>query len=92
MASDAFDTPDPKKEAANIAKHGLSLHDAKRFDFDTADVWEDASSQDERRFVALGRLQDGPVVVLVFTYRGDKVRAISLRKAKPKERRKWQNR
>ena len=91
MESDAFDPPDATKEATNIAKHGLSLYDAERLAFDTADVWEDVSSQNERRFVALGRLRNGPVVVLVFTYRGDKVRAISLRKAEPKERRKWQN-
>ena len=93
MASDDFDTPDPTKDATNKRLHdGLSLHDAERFEFETADVREDKSkAYGERRFRAIGRLAGGPVVVFVFTYRGDKVRAISLRKAEPKERRQWQN-
>lgn len=92
MASDDFDMPDPAKDAENIRRHGLSLHDAERFDFDTAEVREDTTeAYGERRFRAVGRLTGGPVVVFAFTYRGDKVRAISLRKAEPKERRRWQN-
>ena len=89
--ADGFDAPDPRKDASNIVKHGLSLHDASRFDFHTAEIFEDRSAKGERRFKAVGRIEGGSVVVLVFTYRGEKVRAISLRKAEPKERRRWLN-
>jgi uncharacterized DUF497 family protein len=85
-----FDRPDPKKDRLNLAQHGMSLHEAERFDFDTAEIEEDTRARyGEQRFNGIGRLHNGPIVVFAFTYRGDKVRAISLRKATPKERRKW---
>ena len=68
----------------------MSLHEAERFDFDTAKIEEDMRARyGEQRFRGIGRLYNGPIVVFAFTYRGEKVRAISLRKATPRERRKW---
>jgi uncharacterized DUF497 family protein len=85
-----FDRPDPEKDRLNIAQHGMSLHEAERFDFDTAEIEEDTRARyGEQRFRGVGRLHNGPTVVFAFAYRGEKVRAISLRKATPKERRKW---
>ena len=85
-----FDRPDPEKDRLNIAQHGMSLHEAERFDFDTAKIEEDMRARyGEQRFRGIGRLYNGPIVVFAFTYRGEKVRAISLRKATPRERRKW---
>lgn len=92
MAGDDFDPPDPAKNALNLQRHGLSLGEAERFDFDTADVLEDdTETYGEQRFRAVGRLIGGPIVVFVFTYRDEKIRAISIRKADAKERRKWLN-
>ena len=85
-----FERPDPEKDRLNIAQHGMSLHEAERFDFDTAKIEEDMRAPyGEQRFRGIGRLYNGPIVVFAFTYRGEKVRAISLRKATPRERRKW---
>jgi uncharacterized DUF497 family protein len=36
-----FDRPDPEKDRLNIAQHGMSLHEAERFDFDTAEIEDD---------------------------------------------------
>jgi uncharacterized protein len=46
---------DPAKDDANLAKHGLSLSAAERFDWDTALVIEDDRfDYGETRFYALG--------------------------------------
>lgn len=76
---------DPDKDAANQQKHGLSLADAERMDFDTAIYApDDRYDYGEDRTQALG-LIDGRLHMLVFTMRGDLLRAISLRKGNPRE-------
>ncbi len=76
---------DPAKDSANRDKHGLSLADAERMDFNTA-VYapDDRYDYGEDRFQALGLIGDR-LHMLVFTVRGDALRAISLRKASPRE-------
>lgn len=76
---------DPDKDAANRTKHGLSLADAERMDLGTALIDPDRRyAYGEDRFQALGLL-DRRLHMLVFTMRGDVLRAISLRKANPRE-------
>ncbi len=76
---------DPAKDAINRQKHGRSLADAERMDFDTAIYApDDRYNYGEDRTQALG-LIGGRLNMLVFTMRGDVLRAISLRKANPKE-------
>ncbi len=76
---------DPDKDAANRQKHGLSLADAERMDFDAAIyVSDDRYDYGEDRIQALGSI-GGRLHMLVFTMRGDVLRAISLRKANPRE-------
>jgi uncharacterized protein len=76
---------DPDKDAANRRKHGLSLAEAGRMDLSTAIVDADCRyAYGEDRFQALG-LIDGRLHMLAFTMRGDVLRAISLRKANPRE-------
>ena len=65
-------------------EHGLSLADAALLDIDAAFV------PDERRIYGEARFQDygmihGRLHVLAFTMRHGALRAISLRKANPKE-------
>lgn len=76
---------DPDKDVINRRKHGLSLADAEHMDFDTA-VYapDDRYGYGEDRTRTLGLL-DGRLHMLVFTMRGDALRAISLRKANLKE-------
>ncbi len=76
---------DPNKDVINRQKHGLSLADAERMDFDTAIYApDDRYDYGEDRTQALG-LIDGRLHMLVFTMRGEALRAISLRKANPRE-------
>ena len=80
---------DEAKDAANIAKHGVSLALASDLDLDTAVVVkDDRQDYGEDRFNAYG-LIDGDLFALTFTVRGQNVRAISLRRAREKEVRQW---
>jgi hypothetical protein len=75
---------DPRKSVANEAKHGI--------DFDQATaLWSDpfllevpATTEDEPRFIAIGRI-DQKHWTAVFTRRGDRVRLISVRRARRQE-------
>lgn len=68
---------DPSKDAANLAKHGVSL--ARAIDLEVlARVVDDRFG--EQRFRAYG-LIDGQAYCLAYTLRGANVRAISLRRA-----------
>ena len=79
-------TWDEAKRRQNLAKHGLDLADAEHFDFDTAVIDEDRDVRHEPRFRAIGWAQ-GRLCYLIYTVRGDEVRAISLRPAERKDKR-----
>ncbi|AQR61355.1 hypothetical protein BZG35_06580 [Brevundimonas sp. LM2] len=83
---------DPEKDAANIAKHGVSLEAAARIGLDDAVVVADVRRDyGEPRWIAYQQL-DGRVHVLVFTLRDGATRPISLRKANDRERRLFESR
>jgi uncharacterized DUF497 family protein len=76
---------DPEKNAANRRKHKFDLADATGFEFETALIVEDnRHDYGETRWQALGFI-GSRLHMLVFTVRGTKVRAISLRKANDRE-------
>lgn len=80
---------DPVKDSLNLAKHGVSLRDAERFEWETAlEREDDRFDYGEVRFVAIG-LIDRRLHVLVFTEGSgeDCVRVISLRSADKHEKR-----
>lgn len=80
---------DPSRDAANLAKHGLSLQAAKGFEWDTAvEREDDRFNYPEARFVAIGLIADR-VHVLVFAEGSHEqaVRAISLQSAEKNETR-----
>jgi uncharacterized DUF497 family protein len=82
---------DPRKNAANVAKHGISLSGGDGVLRDPLGITiEDESSQGEMRQVTIGMNSLGMVMVVVWTERGDDVRLISVRKAEPKERRSYE--
>ena len=72
---------DPDKDAANLAKHGVSLDRARDLEVE-ARVAD--GRFDEPRFRAYGRI-DGTAYCLAYTVRGAAVRAISLRRAHKRE-------
>lgn len=80
---------DPAKDAANQAKHGISLNQAKAIDLNTAAIMPDERRPyGEARFRAYGSI-NGRLHMLVFTMRSGRVRAISLRKANRMENRRY---
>ena len=82
---------DPKKDAANIKKHGVSLSEGDGVLNDPlALTVEDDSAEGEQRFVSIGMNVFGSLMVVVHTPRGDATRTISVRKPDPKERRNYE--
>lgn len=77
---------DPAKDAANIAKHGLSLSLAASFD--AAVVVPTYSGNDANRYKMLENTVHGLLVAIV-THRGDRIRIISLRRANKSEERMY---
>ncbi len=81
---------DPDKAAANLAKHGVSFDDVLRFDWSDIDEIDDVRyDYGEIRINAVGFI-DGRLHVLLYTPRDGAVRLISLRKANPREVRRYE--
>ena len=72
---------DPDKEAANLAKHGISLKRVAQFQIRTS---EKVERNGDVRLFCLGFL-DGRLYSLTFTFGRNAVRAISLRRAHARE-------
>jgi uncharacterized DUF497 family protein len=82
---------DPSKNAANVAKHGVSLSEADGVLLDPlALTIEDESAEGEVRYVTIGMNSMSSLMVVVWVERDDDVRLISARKAEPKERRAYE--
>jgi uncharacterized DUF497 family protein len=84
-------TFDPKKDAENLKKHGVSLAEGDGVLSDPLAVTiEDDSAEGEQRFVTLGANTFGSLMVVCWTPRGEDARIISVRKPTPKERRNYE--
>ena len=82
---------DPRKAADNLRKHGVDFADAGTvLHDDRAITIRDAISDEEDRFVTLGMDALGRVLVVVYTWREDRPRLISARKATQLERRQYE--
>lgn len=75
---------DPRKSAANLAKHGIDFVEAQR-------LWEDpdlleipARTEDEPRWLVIGRI-DAKLWSAVVTSRSDAIRLISVRRSRDDE-------
>ena len=76
---------DPAKDASNRAKHGVSLDEAARLDWDRALVKPDSRADyGEPRQIGYGPI-GRRLYCVVFVDRGDTRRIISLRKANNRE-------
>jgi uncharacterized DUF497 family protein len=78
---------DGKKAAANASKHGVSFEEAATAFGDplSVTVVDPGHSNDESRFVLIGRTVRDRTVVVVHTERGDNIRIISARLATRRE-------
>ena len=76
---------DPKKDACNLAKHGVSLGMAYELDWHAALMWvDDRFEYGEWRMVALAP-RINTLYYVAFVDRGDVTRIISLRRATRRE-------
>ena len=83
---------DEAKDAENRRKHGLPLAEAARLDWSLAVRNEDRRRDyGERRWTATAPL-DGRLHVCAYTLRRGRMRIISLRRANPRETRKYGHR
>lgn len=83
---------DPQKNAANLAKHGVSLAEGDGVLLDPLGITaEDESAEGEVRWVTIGMNSLGELRVAVWTERHGDARLISVRKPTPKERRDYES-
>ena len=84
-------TFDPVKDAANVAKHGISLSAAADLDWANAlTESDDRHDYCEDRMKSLAPMNDR-IYAVVWVQRGDSVRVISLRKANLREAKLYAN-
>lgn len=78
-------TFDPAKDAANLAKHGVSLALAAQLEWDSALTWTDVRrAYGEPRQCGIGYIELR-LFFVSFVDRADARRVIGLRKANPRE-------
>jgi hypothetical protein len=83
---------DPKKAQLNIKTHGVSFDEASTAFRDpfSQTIDDPLHSEDEDRFVLIGRSIQGRLLVIVHTDRGERIRIISARFATKKERLRYE--
>lgn len=77
---------DGEKASANLRKHGVDFADAATVLHDEMAITIQDDSGQEPRSVTVGASATGAVLVLVYTWRRDRVRLISARPATKRER------
>jgi uncharacterized DUF497 family protein len=81
---------DPIKAASNLQKHGVHFADAEMVLQDPrALTIEDPDAVNEQRWITMGMDLTGRILLVVYTYRSDQIRIISIRKASRQEREKY---
>ncbi|MEW6367835.1 MAG: BrnT family toxin [Acidobacteriota bacterium] len=89
MPTDDFEW-DAEKARDNFAKHGIHFADGIEAFWDPhAITLVDALTEVEKRYTTLAMDSLGRVVVVVYTWRQDRIRIISARKATAAERNRY---
>lgn len=84
---------DPGKAEANRKKHGVSFEEATALFVDDAnclEIFDEEHSDEEDRFIALGTIKRGVVVVVYTEPEADVVRILSARMATKSERKRFE--
>lgn len=80
---------DSLKAADNVRKHGVDFADAVGVLFDEMAITIVDANQTEERFVTIGADPLNRILVVVYTWRADRIRIISARRATRAERKKY---
>ena len=83
---------DKKKSKSNLAKHRVSFDEAATAFDDPLyiDFFDPEHSDDEHRYIRVGRSEQRRILVVSYTERNDKVRVISARVATNNERKAYE--
>jgi hypothetical protein len=83
---------DPRKAEANFRKHGVRFAEAEPVFVDDFAITntDDESDPHELRFVSIGTGMKGRVLVVVYCYRGSKIRILSAHPAVAHERKQYE--
>ena len=84
---------DSSKAASNEARHGVSIHEAATVFGDplSLDYDDPDHSVDEHRSLLVGQSDQGRVLIVTYTERGDAIRIISARETTRGERDTYEN-
>ena len=87
-----FEWDEESKDGINFRKHGVRMPEAiPVFDDPYAlTIRDDESDPNEERFITLGIGALGRLLVVVYTWRGEKIRIISARPAEGHERQEYE--
>lgn len=75
---------DPDKSATNLKKHGIDFVEAQELWEDSDRLLVPAKTQGEARYMLVGKMGQKHWSA-IFTYRGESVRIISVRRARKEE-------
>jgi uncharacterized DUF497 family protein len=81
---------DPEKAASNFRKHGIRFADSVSVLEDEQALTVADDGNDERPWVSIGADGMGRILVVVYTWYGERVRIISARRATRREREQYQ--
>ncbi|GGD93031.1 toxin [Aureimonas endophytica] len=82
---------DPEKSASNLIKHGIDFDEAQRLWTDDRLAIAEARSDDEPRFLAIGRIGDRHWSA-IYTLRSERLRLILVRRARAEEIMRYEGR
>jgi len=80
---------DPAKARSNLRKHGVDFADAVSVFPDDYALTIPDDDPSEERFVTIGMDALGRILVVIYTWRGRRIRIISARKADSYERKQY---
>jgi uncharacterized DUF497 family protein len=83
---------DEEKARANLEKHGVSFAEAQTVFGDPlyVDFHDPEHSADERRYIIIGESQQGRLLAVSYTERGEVIRLISSREITSSERKDYE--
>ena len=81
---------DPQKSEANKLKHGIDFEEAKAIRDDGASIQLNTYFVEEKRFLVVGAIEQ-VLWTAVITYREQRIRIISVRRARDREIDAYQN-
>jgi uncharacterized DUF497 family protein len=84
---------DDRKAEYNLHRHGVSFTEAATLFYDPLSITFDDPdhSDDEERFIIIGTSAQQRLLIVGHTDRGDRIRLISARTLKPRERRLYES-